>query len=406
MAEPPPIPPIPHDGLPPIPAGAPPPIPGGGTAAGADVYGSGELTAAKKFACPLCGGEARWNPAKQALVCVYCGTASPAQIDHATGTIEEHDLVAALRDVPDEQRGWMTTTHTVRCQSCQAITVFPSGVAAQKCAFCGSSALANYDELRAPIRPESLMAFKLSEPQVRDAAHNWYKNRWFAPNLFKKAALTDTVHGFYLPYWTFDAQANCPWTAEAGYHYSETEYYTDSDGKEQTREVQRTRWEPAAGTVDHFFNDELVAASRGVPGDLVKRIEPFPTVEQLVPYDASYLSGWVVEQYQIDLKDAADRAERAMTDALRNLCSKQVPGDTQRSLAIYPSYSLRTFKHILLPVWILSYNYVGKPYQMLVNGYTGTVAGHYPKSWVKITLLVLTILIAITIIAVFAHHRH
>ena len=95
-----------------------------------------------------------------------------------------------------------------------------------------------------------------------------------------------------------------------------------------------------------------------------------------------------------------------MTDALRRLCSKEVPGDTQRSLAIYPSYSQRTFKHVLLPVWILSYNYVGKPYQMLVNGCTGMVAGHYPKSWVKIAFLVLAILIAIVIIAALAHHRH
>ena len=56
-------------------------------------------------------------------------------------------------------------------------------------------------------------------------------------------------------------------------------------------------------------------------------------------------------------------------------------------------------------MWILSYNYVGKPFQVLINGYTGTVAGHYPKSWIKITLLVLAILIAVVIIAVlYSHH--
>ena len=99
------------------------------------------------------------------------------------------------------------------------------------------------------------------------------------------------MHGFYLPYWMFDAQANCPWTAEAGYHYTESESYQDSEGKTQTRDVQRTRWEPVSGKVEHSFNDELVAASRGVPGDLSREIEPFPTISQLVPYDASYLSG-------------------------------------------------------------------------------------------------------------------
>ena len=86
-----------------------------------------------------------------------------------------------------------------------------------------------------------------------------------------------------------------------------------------------------------------------------------------------------MEQYQIDLKEGSERAERAMNDELRTLCSREVPGDTQRGLAIYPSYAQRTFKHILLPVWVLSYNYVGKPYQMLINGYTGTVARALPE---------------------------
>jgi len=59
-----------------------------------------EATAQKKFTCPACGGEAQWNPAKKALVCPFCGTTSPAQIElTSTGEeiIREHDLAAAMR---------------------------------------------------------------------------------------------------------------------------------------------------------------------------------------------------------------------------------------------------------------------------------------------------------------------
>jgi hypothetical protein len=361
-----------------------------------------ELTAQKKFTCAFCGGEARWDPAKQALVCAYCGSVAPGKEDAATGEIHEHDLIAALRNVPDDQRGWATATRSVRCQSCQAISVFEPDRVAQRCAFCGSSALVNYEELRAPIRPESLLAFKIGESQVRDAARQWYGTRWFAPNKLKKAALTDKLHGFYLPFWTFDAQAHCPWTAEAGYHYYVTEEYTDANGKRQTRQVQRTRWEPASGRVEHFFDDKLVTASKGVPSDLIADIEPFPTTGELTPYEPSYLSGWVVEHYQIDLPAAAERSKKLMAEDLREMCAAQVPGDTHRSLSIYPEYSAETYKHVLLPVWVLSYNYFGTAYQMLVNGYTGKIAGRYPKSWVKITLLVLFIIIAVLIIMMMA----
>ena len=241
---------------------------------------------------------------------------------------------------------------------------------------------------------------------MRDAAHGWYKTRWFAPNQLKKAALTDQVHGFYLPFWTFDAQAHCPWTAEAGYYYYETEEYTDSNGKTQTRQVQRTRWEYASGTVDNFFDDKLVAATKGVALELIARIEPFPTTDQLAPFDPKFLSGWTVEQYQIDLAAASAQAEKAMESDLRTMCSREVPGDTQRGLSIEPVFSAQTYKHILLPVWLLSYNYIGKPYQIVVNGYTGTIAGNYPKSWIKITLLVIAILIVVVIILALSSHGH
>lgn len=75
---------------------------------------TGERAASAKFACPACGGEAHWNPAKQALICAYCGTESPYTID-ASGEVREHDLVVALQAVPDSARGWADQRRVVRC---------------------------------------------------------------------------------------------------------------------------------------------------------------------------------------------------------------------------------------------------------------------------------------------------
>ena len=68
---------------------------------------------------------------------------------------------------------------------------------------------------------------------------------------------------------------------------------------------------------------------------------------------------------------------------------QQVPGDTYRNLQIDPSYSGRTFKHVLVPVWLLSYDYASKAYQVIVNGYTGKIAGRHPYSFWKIAFAVL-----------------
>ena len=231
---------------------------------------SPSATARQKFECPACGADAHWNAAKQALVCPFCGTESPAtlQTRGAETVIVEHDLAAALRDIPDAKRGWQTARVAVKCQSCQAISVFDPSRVGQRCEFCGSSQLVPYEQVKDAFSPESLLPFAVNESRARELVRAWYGRQWLAPNNLKKRALTDTVRGLYLPYWTFDARVHASWSAEAG-HY----YYESVNGKR----VQRVRWSPASGDLDHVFDDELVAASTGVSAALLRTIEPFPT---------------------------------------------------------------------------------------------------------------------------------
>ena len=53
----------------------------------------------------------------------------------------------------------------------------------------------------------------------------------------------------------------------------------------------------------------------------------------------------------------------------------------------------------------MSYNYGTQHYQVVINGYTGRIAGKYPKSWVKILFAVLTALTAFGFFALLASHR-
>lgn len=347
-----------------------------------------ETDALQKKACPECGADVAWNPSRQAQVCPYCGTVVPGKPASADGSMMEHDLAQVLREVPAERRGWQEPKISVKCQSCRAISIFDPGRAAQNCDFCGSPSIVPYEETKDAIRPESLLPFQVSESKVREDIRRWYGSRWFAPNRLKKAALTDTLHGLYLPYWTFDAKADASWTAESGYHYYVSETTTHSNGRTETRQVQKTRWQPSSGRLNHFFDDQLVAGTVGVDGRLLRQIEPFPTKE-LQCYDPSFVRGWVVERYQIDLGQAAEQSRQRMDEELRALCAAQVPGDTHRHLQVQAQYSDRTFKHVLLPIWLLAYTFGAKTYQVLINGCTGKIAGHRPYSWVKITLAIL-----------------
>jgi hypothetical protein len=348
------------------------------------------VTARERYHCPLCGGEAVWNPAKQALVCAFCGSESPAVLTEQGGAaaIVEHDLVQALRRIPDDARGWQVEKISVRCQSCQAISVLDAGTIAERCDFCGSAQLVPYTAVKDAFRPESLLPLRIAESGARDLIRAWYRRQWLAPNALAAKALTDTTKGIYLPYWTFDADAHADWSADSG-----TYYYTTERGKR----VRHVRWVPVSGELSHVFDDELVPASNGVHAGRLRAIEPFPT-QGLIPYDPGYLAGWTVERYQIDLVAAAARSRQQMETTLERLCAAEVPGDTQRNLSVRATFANQRFKHILVPVWLMTYRYGTNTYQVVVNGVTGSIAGERPWSWIKITLLVLVVLLVLFVV--------
>ena len=182
--------------------------------------------------------------------------------------------------------------------------VYDSARVGQNCEFCGSPALVAYQEIKSPISPKGLLPFRIDRNRVRDDIRHWWRSKWLAPGRLGKTALVDTVHSVYIPYWTFDAHAHCPWEADAGHYYYVSVEGRDSKGNRVVRQERRVRWEPAAGVVEHTFDDELVPGTTGVDMRLLRQVEPFPTSE-CVAYDTAFLSGQVVEHYQVALTEAS-----------------------------------------------------------------------------------------------------
>ena len=145
----------------------------------------------------------------------------------------------------------------------------------------------------------------------------------------------------------------------------------------------------------------LVPVLRPVQDDLnlLRQVEPFPT-QEVVPYDTAFLSGHVVEQYQVALTEATGDSEMQMRAALEQLAAQQIPGDTYRNLVIHPTFSSRTFKHVLVPIWLLVYMFGSRNFQVVVNGYTGRIAGRYPYSPWKIALLIVLAIIVFVLFVI------
>jgi hypothetical protein len=217
------------------------------------------------------------------------------------------------------------------------------------------------------------------------------------------------IDGCYVPAWTYDCDTTSEYSGERGDDYTETETYTEMvNGQEETRtrQVTKTRWWPASGTVQDQFDDVMVLATNSLPPRCRDHLEPWD-LKSLVPYQDEFLSGFVTEMYQVDLPGGFETAKRNMAGTIRQTVESNIGGDHQRISSIETDYRDITFKHILLPLWISAYSLRGHTYRFLVNARSGKVAGERPYSAWKITAAVLTIAAALAILFVFIsmHNR-
>jgi hypothetical protein len=341
------------------------------------------------------------------MACPYCG------FKQAVPGASAPEAITAVREIPLDEglrlaaRGFGAPVTTLDCKECGASVHVGEGERTTSCAFCGSSQVLAATAGEPPIQPGSLLPFRVTKEDANRRFGEWLSSLWLRPGDLKRIAKVNEMGGVYVPFWTFDADVTSQWTAERGFHYYETETYTETvngQQQERTREVQRTRWEPARGSRRDVFDDVLVCAGRALPPALVDKLATFDT-KLLVPYRPEFLAGWRAESYTVELQAASGIAQEKMMRVQESRCGSDVGGDTHRGLNVRNEYAGVTFKHALLPVWIAAYRYNGKAYQFVVNGQTGEVVGVAPWSVVKVTLLVLLVVAVVIAIVLSSQSR-
>jgi DNA-directed RNA polymerase subunit RPC12/RpoP len=344
------------------------------------------------FRCPTCGAATTWDPASDALACDYCGART--SVPRADGQVQER----ALADAGAAARGLGLEQRALRCGECAATVVLDQAATATHCVFCGSASVLPQAANRNVLRPESVIPLGVCRETAAAGFRRWRTGLWFRPGALKRLERFDAI-GVYVPYWAFDAAVHSKWSADAGHYYYETRMVPVRVGgrmRLQSQRVRKVRWVPAWGQRDDAYDDYLINASRGLPEPLVAKLGGFDT-RALVPYRPEYLAGWRAEEYQLDLENAWQAARSSIQALQEQRCAGDVPGDTHRRLAVHSDIGEVRWKHVLLPVWSLRYEFGGKPYSVLIHGQTGRVVGKAPWSAAKIVLALLAAVAAIAL---------
>jgi ribosomal protein S27E len=339
----------------------------------------------RTFPCESCGGDLVFHIGAQSLKCPFCGAVKELAEDPQTA-VQEQDFKAMLErlaefrkqgDGEKEAEGFKE----IRCEDCGATVRFEGTLTSRDCNYCGSPLQvegAHQAVDRVPV--DGVVPFQIDRNTAGRNLRRWIRSRWFAPTAFTKRGSRGKFDGTYLPYWTFDSMTNTRYTGQRGDHY----WTTQGSGKKKRR-VRHTRWRTVSGRFQQFFDDVIVVAAGGLPLKRVRALEPWP-LDRCVPFDRGLLAGFLARTYDIELEPGFATARDKIKQALETEVRRRIGGDVQRISSMNTAHAAVTFKHLLLPLWMMAYRFKGETYQVVVNAATGEVQGDRPWSWIKIAL--------------------
>lgn len=338
--------------------------------------------------CDSCGGTMNFDPASGLLLCPYCGGTKEIKVNEEKFVAKELDYFSGAEG---NSCDWGTETKTVVCKGCGAETVYRAKDIANSCPYCGSNQVmeASAENVMAP---GGVVLFRIDAKTASQCFKNWIGRQFFCPRQAKQSAKPKAFQGLYIPYWTFDTKTNSQYYGQYGRQRT-----VKVDGKT----VTKTEWYSTNGHYQIHFDDILVCGASDKNQQMLERIEPYDT-KQVVEYKPEYMAGFVAESYTVKAKTAWERAKTKIAstirEGIRNKIQREHNTAHARVLNVQTSYLDVTYKYLLLPVWISSFQYNGKIYQFMINGQTGEVYGKTPISWQKVLMLIGAALLAFFLI--------
>jgi len=327
------------------------------------------------FSCPQCGGETAYSVENGGLTCAYCGYHEAPQGKSLGRQAESFEFT--VDTVERAASGWGEARKELICQSCGGQTTLPAGALTTTCPFCASNKVLHHHAAQDGLRPRFLIPFQIEEACCQQIGREWLGNSRLVPKDLRRMASVSSFTPLYLPYWTFGSTADASWRAQVG----RTETYR-SGGKTKRRTVWR--WE--SGHVRHGYSDLLTRGTKHVSLHLLTQIGDFD-LEGLTAYEAKYLAGMQAQAYEVPLEVAWEMARQTMREDTKQKCRAQASTRKIRNFSMQLDFQEENWRYILLPVYINTYYFANKPFQVMINGQTGAIAGQRPADWRKIGLL-------------------
>lgn len=303
------------------------------------------------FKCVACGDKMHYSVRKKMLVCDTC---------HAECEIENYEI----ENMTYEGKATLSESlEMMSCPTCGARVVLKEGEAKVSCSYCHSE-LAAFGARRDELSPEKIIPCKLSFQQARVKLYDWWSNHDTMPKYDEKK-LRMKFQDIYVPVWLVDAEASAYIRAKI----APFDYYGNSNlpDRPESKFIACNYFHVPFDSSCHILDEQFY------------NIEPF-TYSEMVDFDPSYLAGHAAECYHIEPEYVIPRA----IGRLKNFAKQQAREYLDGSIGgghildiLYEETDITPTEltYALVPMWVCTYTYGGKKYNVYVNGQTGKVDG-------------------------------
>jgi hypothetical protein len=231
--------------------------------------------------------------------------------------------------------------------------------------------------------PDGIIPFLFDEEKAVEKFATQIKKKWYVPNDFKKKITADSVVGFYIPSFSFNATTKSEY---CGKLYRD--YVTKSGAHRDYFKV------------DGFFNQNysniLVESSSKLNQKQLTGILPY-NYDKKQSYDDAFIRGYSVEQYDTEVEKCMSTYKNILNGYIRRDILNKYRHDGVSYLNIQTQYSNETYSYYLVPIYKFDYKYKENDYLTYMNGETGRVDSNVPKSKVKITMVTIVVILIILI---------
>jgi len=239
--------------------------------------------------------------------------------------------------------------------------MFTGAALSDRCAYCDGPVVLSEDDKA--YETMALVPFAVTRDRAEVRAGVWVGKRLAAPNDLPDAVGEGRIAGLYAPFWTFDSHEAVQYWAQ----------YTTGSG--DNRRTHRT-----SGRMKIAFDDLLVPGSPHVTplirDGILHEFDP----RKLRPYITGYLSGFAAERHHQSVDEGLQSNIDDKRLLIRNRIKLHINKSGVKNIRFSTDTSGIRYRRILLPVWILHYNYGGKPMKVVVSGIDGRTFGERPFS--------------------------